>query len=173
MRMDNNKGKTVIRIAGVDVPVHLAWKKIESLNTGADLLEKLNEKYPQLASEFTHEVIPIVRQRITETIADVRPPPKADVGLLEFLLDKLATEDPLEVVDMAKQEKGVEISLEDLVYLVGEKTYMDAMTKQASLYFDNKIAPDQIATLWNQAALPAPGKQHWIEADVKLMLALD
>lgn len=172
--MSENSTNTVVRIAGIDIPIHLAWNKIEVLNTGADLLDMLNEKYPHLATEFTHGITSIVRERISETLGDIKPPPKKEVHLIEFLLEKLAAGiDPLDIIDMAQQEKNVEMTLEDLVYLVGEDAYMDAMKKQAIEFHMNKILPEQIADLWNQADMPAPGKQHWVRKDVERLLGID
>ncbi len=49
--------KTFIKIAGMDIPVHLAWKKIEVLNTAADHLDRLNEEYPHLSTKFSCEIL--------------------------------------------------------------------------------------------------------------------
>lgn len=163
--------ETIVRIAGIDVPIHLAWQKIEALNTGAEVLEQLNQKYPHLASDFTCEITSIVRDRIKDCIGDAKIPAKADIKLVEFLVEKLEADiDPLDIVDITKREKDVDITLEDLVYIVGEKTYMEAMLRQAKMFHENKILPEQIAELWNQASLPAPGKQHWTKKDLEKML---
>ena len=171
--MSDTSTQTVIRIAGIDIPIHLAWDKIETLNTSADLLDRLNQKYPHLATEFTHGITTIVRERIAKSLGEIKPPPKKEVHLVEFLLDKLAAgHDPLDILDMTKQEKEMDITLEDLVYLVGEKAYMEAMTRQAKEYHENRILPEQIADLWNQVLMPAPGKQHWTKADIEKLLGI-
>lgn len=171
--MQKKKQETTIEIAGIDVPIHNAWHKIEVLHTAADLLESLNDKYPQLASEFTCSITPIIRERISNSIGDAKMPPKADVDLVEFLVEKLEQgEEPQTIIEQAHKEKGVEISLEDLVYLVGDKTYSDAMTRQAKVFADNQISPDQTAELWNQAQLPAPGKELWSKSDVEQLLGI-
>jgi len=169
--MSKKKQETTIEIAGVEVPIHNAWHKIEVLHTAADLLESLNDKYPQLASEFTCTITPIIRERISKSIGDAKMPPKADVDLVEFLVEKLENdEEPLAIIEQAQQEKGVEITLEDLVYMVGEKTYAGAMTRQAKVYHQNQISPAQTAELWNEAQLPAPGKERWSKSDVEELL---
>jgi hypothetical protein len=168
----NNSHSTIIRIAGIDIPVHLAWDKIEALNTGAEILQRLNQKYPHLASEFTHEIVPIVRKRITECLGDIKPPPKKDDDLVGYLLEKMSTDCPLDIIDSAQRDKGIELSLEDLVYLVGEKSYMQAMNRQAWEFYENKILPEQVADLWNQAHMPAPGKAHWTKRDIEKMLGI-
>lgn len=171
--MSEEQTDTVIRIAGIDVPIHLAWDKIEVLNTSADVLEQLNEKYPHLATEFSHEVIPLIRKRISDCIGDVKPPPAKEAHLVEYLLEKLEADvDPVDIIDLAHREKNIEMTLEDLVYLVGEKPYMAALTRQANIFNENKLSPDQISSLWNDVHLPAPGKQHWTPKDIEIILGI-
>lgn len=169
---DEDKPVTVVRIAGMDIPVHLAWHKIETLNTGADILEQLNEKYPHLASDFTHEIIPLVRDRMKSCIGDLKPPPRVEdrEAFTEFLKEKIQQESPADLVDIAKDEKGIEISMEDLLYFVGENEYMGAMQRQAEEFVVNKISYKQMCEIWNQMQLPAPGKAHWTVEDITKML---
>lgn len=105
--MSGKTTETVVRIAGIDIPIHLAWEKIETLNTSADLLERLNEKYPHLATEFTHGITAIVRERISKCLGDIKPPPsKNDKDLVEYLLEKISRECPIDIVDMTQRDKG-------------------------------------------------------------------
>lgn len=169
---DDKDNTPKIRIAGVDIPAHLAWEKIEVLNTSADLLERLNETYPHLATDFTHEIIPLTRDRLNNSIGDLKAPP--EVGdkddFTAYLKEQLATHDPAEVADLAKRDRNVEMSLEDLIYFVGEENYMDAMQRQANEFVANRISYNQICELWNQGEMPAPGKAHWTFSDVEKML---
>ena len=169
---DDEKAVPVVRIAGIDIPVYLAWHKIETLNTGADILEQLNEKYPHLASDFTCEIIPLVRERMKSSIGDLKPPPKVQdkEAFTEFLKEKIQHESPADLVDIAKNEKGIEISMEDLIYFVGENEYMGAMQREAEEFVANKISYKQMCEIWNQMQLPAPGKAHWTVADITKML---
>ena len=172
--MAEQETDTVIRIAGIDIPIHLAWDKIEVLNTSADVLEQLNEKYPHLATEFSHEIIPLLRKRLTDCIGDVKPPPAKEAHLVEYLTEKLEADvDPLDIIELAQKEKDVEMTLEDLVYLVGEEAYMAAMTRQAMIFHENKLSPEQVSSLWNEAHYPAPGKQHWTKKDIMKMIGID
>lgn len=170
--MSDDKAVPVVRIAGIDIPVYLAWHKIETLNTGADILEQLNEKYPHLASDFTHEIIPIVRERMKSSIGDLKPPPKVDdrEAFSRFLKEKIQQESPADLIDIAKNEKGIDISMEDLIYFVGENEYMGAMQREAKEFVANKISYKQMCEIWNQMQLPAPGKAHWTVADITQMI---
>jgi len=169
---DEEKPVTVVRIAGMDIPVHLAWHKIETLNTGADILEQLNAKYPHLASDFTHEIIPLVRDRMKSCIGDLKPPPKVEdkEAFTAYLKEKIQHETPADLVDISKNEKGIEISIEDLIYFVGEDEYLGAIQREAEQFVANKISYKQMCEIWNGMQLPAPGKAHWTVGDITEML---
>jgi len=169
---DKDKPVTVVRIAGMDIPVHLAWDKIEILNTGADILEQLNQKYPKLATDFTHEIIPLVRERMKSSIGDLKPPPKIQdkEGFTEFLKEKIKQVTPADLIDIAKNEKGVDLSLEDLLYFVGEDEYMTSLQREAEDFVKNKISYKQMCEIWNEMKYPAPGKAHWTVNDITKML---
>lgn len=164
------KSGNTISIAGVDVPVHLAWKKIEALNTGADLLERLNEKYPGLSTDFTAEIVPVVRNRMKSSVGQIGAPPKVDDDFLNFLKEEIHNDNPLDLLDRAKAEKGKDISIDDLLYFVGKDAYMDAMHRQAREFHDNRISHAQICQLWNESELPAPGKDLWKPEDIEAMI---
>jgi hypothetical protein len=170
--MTDEKKTTVIRIAGIDVPVHQAWNKIEALNTSADILEKLNNKYPNLATDFTHEIVPLTRERMKASTGNLKPPTQVEdkEDFAAFLKEKIQHVDPVELVDIAKNEKGVEISLEDLLYFIGEDEYMNSMERQAKEFIVNKISYKQMCEIWNEMHLPAPGKAHWTVSDLIDML---
>jgi hypothetical protein len=161
---------TFVKIAGIEIPIHLAWKKIEVLNTGADLLERLNKQYPHLASDFTHDIVPITRDRMKASVGDARPPKKISEDIEAYLKEKINEAYPADIVDMVGREKNLDITMEDLLYYVGEENYMKSMERQAHEYQANKISPQQTAELWNMEALPAPGKQHWTENDIRKLL---
>lgn len=162
--------KTFIKIAGMDIPVHLAWKKIEVLNTAADHLDRLNEEYPHLSTKFSCEILPIVRQRLRDSVSDVAAPKRIDDNYIDFLKEQIKSQSPEDCIDNLRSAYNVDINLSDLIYHVGEDNYIDAMIREAELYRDNKISPDQTAELWNDLQRPAPGKTHWTTTDVENLL---
>ena len=168
--MAEEEKTTFVKIAGMEIPIHLAWKKIEVLNTSADVLERLNNQYPHLASDFTHDIVPITRERMKTSVGDARPPKKISEDIEAFLKEKIEEYYPGDIVEMVAREKNVDITMEDLLYYVGEQSYMASMERQAMEYQMNKISPQQTAELWNMEALPAPGKQHWTEKDIRKLL---
>ncbi len=175
MSDDKEKPVTVVRIAGMDIPVHLAWHKIETLNTGADILEQLNAKYPHLASDFTHEIVPLTRDRMRNSVGDLKPPPQIDdkEAFVDFLKEKIKEVTAADLIDIAKNEKGIDISLEDLLYFVGEDEYMSSLEREAEDFVKNKISYKQMCEIWNQMKYPAPGKAHWTVKDITKMLGAE
>lgn len=167
---DEKSKQTVVKIAGTDFPVHLVWKKIESINTATDLLERLNNEFPHLANDFTRGIPPIVRGRIKCSLGDLKPPSNVDEEIISFLKDKIVNNSPEETVDLLMQEKGIDINLSDLIYFVGRETYIEAMKREAELFKANMILPEQTAALWNDMQRPAPGKAHWTKTDVENLL---
>ena len=161
---------TFVKIAGMEIPIHLAWKKIEVLNTGADILERLNKDYPHLASDFTHDIIPITRERMKSTVGNASAPPKIAENIENYLKEKIEQYYPNDLVELVSREKNLDISMDDLLYYVGEQNYMASMERQALEYQSNKISPQQTAELWNMEAMPAPGKAHWTEKDIRKLL---
>ena len=168
--MSEETRKTFVRFAGVEIPAHMAWKKIEVLNTAADNLERLNEAYPHLATEFSHEILGIVRKRLKEAVSDVAKPVQIDDSYIEFLKEQIKKNAPEDCIDNLRSAYNVDINIHDLIYHVGEVNYMESMIREAELYRENKILPEQTAELWNQMGRPAPGKQHWTGKDVEQLL---
>ncbi len=162
--------ESFIKFAGIDLPVHLAWKKIEVLNVAADHLQRLNESYPELASKFTCEILPVVRKRLKDSTNGVALPKPIDDSYIDFLKEKIQTESPEDCLDALRSAYNIDLSLADLIYHVGEENYMMSMRREAELYRDNKILPDQTAQLWNEQERPAPGKLQWTGEDVEELL---
>lgn len=167
-----NEKKTFIKIAGMDIPIHLAWKKITVLREASDVLDRLNEKYPKLSSDFTQDILPIVKHRLDSAIGEYTPPPELSTDFIEYLKQKIKTHAPEDCIDLLFREKNIEINLNDLVNAIGSPLYLAALKREAESdeYIQNKIAPEQIAQIWNDMKRPAPGKDHWVTKDVEKLL---
>ncbi len=165
-----DSAKSFIRFAGMDIPAHMAWKKIEVLNTAADNLERLNGQYPHLATEFSREILAIVRKRLKTSVSELGKPKELDNSYIDMLKELIKTDAPEDCLDKVRSAYNIDLNIQDLIYHVGEVNYMEAMIREAELYRDNKILPEQTAELWNQMERPAPGKQHWTGKDVLSLL---
>jgi len=165
-----NTTDSYIVFAGLELPAHMAWKKIEVLNTAADLLDRLNNEYPDLATKFTREILPIARKRLKNSLKEVGKPRDIEEEYIKLLLDKIQTEGPEDCIDALRSAFNVEINIDELLYYVGEENYMKSMQREAQLYLDNKILPEQTAKLWNEAKRPAPGKTYWTKGDVEELM---
>jgi hypothetical protein len=155
-----DKAEPMIRFGGEWIPAHDLWDKMETANVVADALERFNERFPQLSSSGTRDVVPLVRQRLKDI--DLRMPDDDQpqdltavaIGLLESMV-------PEEVVKVLRQDHNVEMDIAQLVQLAGEDAYSSALRREAGVFAHNQVSPEQTAELWNDAARPAPGGGLW------------
>lgn len=151
----------MIRFAGVWVPAHEVWKRMESATVVVEHIERFNTNFPQLSSEKTRDVVPLVRQRLKEI--ELRMPHKdediADIGDIAAELLRSKTVD--ETLDTLAGEHGVELGVEQLVHVAGEESYLHALLREARDLRKNRVSPEQSAQLWNELGRPAPGGGLW------------
>lgn len=159
----------MIRFGGEWIPAHDVWKKMETTQVVVDAIARFNETFPHLSSADTRNVVPLVRQRLKDV--QLRMPRKSELpdlcGVAGSLLEAMAPED---VIDALREQHGAEITLNQLVQLVGDQAYRDALSREAAEYQMNRISPDQTAQLWNDAARPAPGGGLWTAKKVNALL---
>ena len=72
---DEPQEQPTIRFGDDWLPAHEAWGKLETANAVADTIDRFNERFPQLASRETRDVVPLVRQRLKDI--ELRMPEKA------------------------------------------------------------------------------------------------
>jgi len=158
---ENAPKDPMIKVAGVWIPAHEAWARMEIVTEVTDKIERFNNKFPNLSTESTREVVPVVRQRMKDVA--LRMPRKAP-DAPDFatragdLLDQMS---PEEVLDNIQEEFGESLSLRDLISLAGEAAYIGALIREAQDYRANAILPEQTAQIWNDMARPAPGGGLW------------
>jgi hypothetical protein len=56
----------MIRFRGDWVPAHEVWHKMEALTVVIEAIDRFNERFPELASDETRHVVPLVRRRLKE-----------------------------------------------------------------------------------------------------------
>lgn len=159
----------MIRFGGEWIPAHEVWKKMETANVVVDAIARFNEHFPHLSSADTRNVVPLVRQRLKDV--ELRMPRKSelpDLGVVAAEL--LAAMSPEDVIDVLSEKHGAAISLSQLVQLVGDQAYREALQREAREFEMNLISPDQTAQLWNDAARPAPGGGLWTTRKVAELL---
>jgi hypothetical protein len=159
-----------IRFAGVWIPAHEVWSRMESATVVVEHIHRFNEQFPHLASEETRRVVPVVRQRLKEI--ELRMPskdePVDDVSdVAARLLETLTVEETLTAL---AEEHGVPLGVQQLIQIAGEEPYTSALRREGSDLKTNRVSPEQTAQLWNEQGRPAPGGGLWSPTKVIKLL---
>lgn len=160
----------MIRFGSEWLPAHTVWQKMETVNVAVDAVQRFNEQFPDLASEATRSVVPLVRQRLKDI--ELRMPPKDVMAdLAAMAVDLLCALSPEDVVDTLRDQHQVDITLTQLIQLVGDRAYRGALVREAHEFEMNRISPEQTASLWNDAGRPAPGGGLWTAKKIAELMA--
>jgi hypothetical protein len=159
----------MIRIGDRWVPAHEAWAHMETASAVADHIERFNHNFPELSTQTTREVVPLVRQRLKDI--SLRMPDKSSArdlsGMARKLLDRLS---PEEAIEQLLASSGEELTVRELIALAGEQAYVGALRREAVEYQANQILPEQTAQIWNDMARPAPGGGLWSQQKAEALL---
>ncbi len=160
----------MIQLDGKWVPAHEAWAKMEVASEAADAIECFNRKFPNLSTDSTREVVPVVRQRLKDVQLRMpkKPQDAPDLGPVAF--DLLARMSPEEAVESIQRDFDQALSLLDLISLAGEEAYLASLAREADEYRVNAILPEQTAQIWNEMKRPAPGGGLWTSKRVDEIL---
>ena len=162
----------MIRFAGEWVPAHDVWQKMETVTVVVEHIQRFNERFPHLSSHETRNVVPLVRQRLKEI--ELRLPSKEDLDDISRIAIRLLNAGSVDdALDTLAAEHDLEIGLEQLVQVAGEKAYMGALQREAKDFAANRITPEQNAQLWNELGRPAPGGGLWSPTKIITLLAGD
>ncbi|MCB1785376.1 MAG: hypothetical protein H6953_10025 [Chromatiaceae bacterium] len=170
-KSESGKEPPRIRFGDDLLPAHDVWHKMETVNVVVDAIDRFNQKFPELASATTRDVVPLVRQRLKDI--ELHMPYKgSQADLAELAVNLLSSMSPEEVIDTLEQEHGARIGIVDLIQLAGDAAYRAALSREATEYELNRISPQQAADLWNDLGRPAPGGGLWNAAKVQALLLL-
>ncbi len=160
-----------ILIAGQWIPAHQAWDRLNTATEVADAIERFNERFPDLSTPVTREVVPLVRQRLRDI--ELRMPKRCEAPDLATLAGELlARLSPEEALEALAEEGGEILNLNELIVLAGEQAYLRALRREAEEYAANAILPEQTAAIWNDMKRPAPGGGLWSRRKVEMILQL-
>ncbi|PLY15009.1 MAG: hypothetical protein C0631_07710 [Sedimenticola sp.] len=162
---------------------------LETIDACADRLDQLNAKFPNLTRDDLRESVEYWRKnRPVGSIEIIAPQPRArsEVELVARvpeseaednrdricriaieLLQSNGLEDTLDILD---SEYKVELTIKNLIVLVGKQVYVKALRRDALLLKENAISFDQIADLWNDLDRPAFGGASWTSRSVSTLL---
>lgn len=160
----------MIRFAGVWIPAHEIWTRLESATVVVEHIHRFNERFPHLSSEQTRSVVPVVRRRLKEI--ELRMPKSAEPvddisDIAARLLETLTVEEALTAL---AEEHGVPLSVQQLAQIAGAEPYTSALRREGSDLKTNRVSPEQTAQLWNEQGRPAPGGGLWSPTKVIKLL---
>lgn len=159
-----------IRFAGEDVPAYQAWEKLEAANAALSVLENFNRNRFPLSTEVTRDTEQKVRRHLSEIELLLPAPPKKDADMTDKAKALLMQHSPEEAMDILSREHNMDCDIHGLIHLAGIEAYTQSLTNEATVLGQNAISPEQVATLWNEAKWPAPGKPFWDARAVRKLL---
>jgi hypothetical protein len=149
-------------------------KLIEAFEACADQLEHLNQCYPKLADEVSHDGVQQWRERKGEihlAMQEIQKRQGVDmvVDTGKLAQDLLVSHSIEETLDLLLQDHGVEMNVKTLVKMVGKQSYLGALKKEVVFLHSNGISNEQIAELWNELERPGPSGAEWTKETVTLV----
>lgn len=168
---DKTPEQPTIRFAGRDIPTYEAWKKIEAADVAANKLEQLNTRYPHLATEASRAAVTNTRKRLKSIAVHMPKAPEKAPELEEIIAGLLPSCTLDELLERLEREHGVELDFVALIHLIGFDAYCDALRKEVAQYQRNFLSFEQIAELWNESKMPAPGgRPRWDDKTVERLM---
>ena len=96
--------------------------------------------------------------------------PQRDDTIEDLARTLLLRHTPEEVLDTLRRDHNVQCDIHGLIHMAGTEVYLESLTNEAETFLRNKISIDQVASLWNEAKRPAPGKPFWDTPAVRTLL---
>ena len=162
-------------------------KLMETVDACADRLNELNDRFPELSSIEMKESVDFWRRVRPKGSIEVVEPPKSDMMPVEIevaekptqeenrekvrriAMDLLRSNGLEDTLDILRSEYKVDLTIKNLIVLVGKKEYIDALRQDGQMLHDNAISFDQIADLWNDLERPAFGGEFWTSRTVSML----
>lgn len=180
MNDDNPK----VRFGDGEVSTSRIWKVLETTQRAAELLNRLNNQHPDLATEYTRTTFENVKKRLSHldiVHATTAPsgsieiiPPQQQAKPNESIEDVaerlLASHSPEEVVEILADQYHHQCDIGGVLLMVGQESYERALTREALEMLKNSIGYEQIADLWNDFHRPVAGKPFWDARYIKDMV---
>jgi hypothetical protein len=148
----------------------------QALEACATRLDELNCTYPQLASDQSRDGVALWRERTaagaaTATEMPLEEPADEMRQTRELALSLLKNNGLEDVLEILLNGHRIDLSLDDLILLVGTSVYVEALKTDARKLVVNAISYQQIASLWNDLDRPALSGSKWNAKSVSSMLS--
>jgi|GEM_PF-1210946 len=166
----DSEEEPLIRFGEHWIPAHRAWKKMETASAVADVIEHFNTQFPHLSNDLTRKVVPTVRDRLKDI--ELKMPKKKEepefAAIAAELLEEMSPED---VLDELARDHNMDINLRELIALVGQDAFLQALRKEAIEYQQNSILAEQTSQIWNEMSRPVPGGGLWNGQKIEKLLS--
>ncbi|MCB1752225.1 MAG: hypothetical protein KDI74_10940 [Gammaproteobacteria bacterium] len=145
-----------------------------AMDACADRLEYLNQCFPGLASPTTLEGVVQWRQRrsqnpIQDSDENSQKTKQPDIDIAAVAVGLLQQHSLEDVLELLLENHGVELSLPELIQLIGKQEYLGALKRDVSELLKNAVSFEQIATLWNDIDRPAFGGPVWTSRSISML----
>lgn len=159
-----------ILFGGAELPAYQVWGKLEVAKSALEVLTRFNAERALLSTEATRTTEVDVRKRLSDIELILPTQATKDPDMSDRARALLLVMTPEEAIEVLRTEHNVGFDLNGLVQLAGTETYLESLSNEAEVFKQNAILPEQIASLWNEARRPAPGKPFWDKFAVQSLL---
>lgn len=167
---NNDDESPCICFGGNWIPAYEVWDKIETSSVVLECIHRYNQKWPDLATALTRDMVPVVRKRLGDIQIRLPARPIKTPELEQEARKLLKTLSPEDVVDTLVRDHDWNGDMLGLIYLAGVDAYTAALLRETSEFEFNRIAPEQAAGLWNEWGRPVPGGGLWSAPKIQKLM---
>ncbi|MEO5342029.1 MAG: hypothetical protein H7842_01610 [Gammaproteobacteria bacterium SHHR-1] len=179
---EENKTDGLARFGNNRISQEELRQKRDSLDQARDQLERMNRRFPDLASNFVRKMLgksgpaPSARpQPQTQESVQTQAQAQAQIekealaekklrdipGLEKLVAGMVGQMSVEEVLETLSRDHGIEIDSVALARVAGVKAYGMMLKRELEQYEQNFLSEEQIAELWNEADICVPGGGLW------------
>ncbi len=138
-------------------------------------LDDLNARFPNLASDISKQAVEHWRAR-QAWVQDQKGKrsevePGTELIDVKHLAIRLLSDNDLEgVLDILLRQHEVELTVTELVDLIGHENYATALRKDVEFLMDNAVSYEQIAKLWKDLGRPVSEGSEWNAHNISALI---
>lgn len=146
-----------------------------AIDACADRLDFLNQTFSTLATPTTLRGVELWRQyRTRPPVAQSEALPQTEeqqsaVDLKSIAIELLKKHSLEDVLDLLATDYSCEMTLPELIHLIGRQQYLIALKRELKELMKNAISFEQVATLWNDLGRPSFGSPTWTSRAISLL----
>jgi hypothetical protein len=162
----NASEERLVRFGNNHISLAEVEKKRETVQEAQTHLGRLNERYPELASDCTRQaaagaVVDRAHKGAASSAEESAAAPVQIPGLEELLDEMVGDMSVDEVLETLSRSHGIDIDSATLARAVGAEAYAMMLRRELEQYEQNFLSEEQISELWNEAGISVPGGGVW------------